>query len=131
MGYYRGRGKRVSFGVGGFLVGLFEGGKVLTLTKIGTGLTDAQFRELKERLLKLEVRTKPKEYGKIASALVPDRWVRPGLVVEVAADEITKSPSHSAGFALRFPRLVRFRDDKGVEQTTSLGELKKLYELQR
>ncbi len=54
---------------------------------------------------------------------MPDVWVRPSLVVEIAADEITKSPTHSAGYALRFPRLVRFRDDKNVEQATSVGEL--------
>jgi len=44
-------------------------------------------------------------------------------VVEVAADEITVSPTHTAGYALRFPRLVKFRDDKGVDQITTLEEV--------
>jgi len=43
--------------------------------------------------------------------------------VEVAADEMTKSPMHSAGVGLRFPRLIRFRDDKNVSQITTIAEL--------
>ncbi|MEJ2441803.1 MAG: hypothetical protein P8Y06_02705 [Patescibacteria group bacterium] len=52
------------------------------------------------------------------------------MVVEVAADDITKSPTHSAKYALRFPRLVRFRDDKGVKQATTVTEVKRLFEMQ-
>ena len=37
-------------------------------------------------------------------------WVEPKIVLEVLADEITKSPNHTAGYALRFPRVIRFRD---------------------
>ncbi|PIS13903.1 hypothetical protein COT65_01530 [Candidatus Shapirobacteria bacterium CG09_land_8_20_14_0_10_47_13] len=62
--------------------------------------------------------------------MAPDIWCRPGLVVEIQADNITLSPIHSAGLALRFPRLVRFRDDKSAEQTTTLSETRKLYQLQ-
>jgi len=51
--------------------------------------------------------------------------------VEIAADEITKSPTHTAGLALRFPRLVKFRDDKDPERATTVSEVKKLYKLQR
>jgi DNA ligase-1 len=50
--------------------------------------------------------------------------------VEIQADYITKSPIHTAQYALRFPRLVRFRDDKSPRQATSLDETKKLYQLQ-
>jgi len=52
------------------------------------------------------------------------------LVVEIAADEITKSPIHSSGYALRFPRLVKFRDDKKPADATSLTEIKKIFKLQ-
>jgi DNA ligase-1 len=131
MAYYVGRGKRASFGVGGFLVGVNKGEKILTLTKIGTGLTDEQFRQLYKRLKKIEVGKKPREYGKVDRTLDPDVWVQPSLVVEIAADEITKSPIHSSGYALRFPRLVRFRDDKDAEQATTVSEVKKLYEMQK
>ncbi|MCK4588340.1 ATP-dependent DNA ligase, partial [Candidatus Woesebacteria bacterium] len=109
MGYTAGKGKRVQFGVGQFLVGVRNKEKIKTLTKVGTGLTDEQFRELKRRLSKLETKEKPKGYV-VHKNLEPDYWVEPKLVVEIAADEITKSPTHSSGLALRFPRLIRFRD---------------------
>ena len=130
MGYTRGKGKRTQFGLGQFLVGVLGGEKIKTVTKIGTGLTDEQFREMKTRLVKLEVKEKPLEYD-IHKNYTPDVWVRPYLVVEIAADEISKSPTHSAGYALRFPRLVRFRDDKAPSEATTTLEIKKLFELQK
>ncbi|MFV1916877.1 MAG: ATP-dependent DNA ligase [Patescibacteria group bacterium] len=130
MGYTQGKGKRAEFGVGQFLVGIKHKGKIKTITKVGTGLTDDQFRELKKRLSKLEVRDKPKEY-EVPKDLEPDYWVKPELVVEIAADEITKSPKHTSGYALRFPRLVKFRDDKSINQATSISEVKKLFKLQK
>jgi len=128
MGYTQGRGKRAEFGVGQFLVGVKSGEKFVTTSKIGTGLTDEQFRELKKRLVKLEVRDQPKEY-EIHKNYTPDFWVIPSLVVEIAADEITKSPTHTAGLALRFPRLINFRDDKSPNEATTLAELKRLFDL--
>lgn len=129
MGYSRGKGRRAQFGVGQFLVGVRDGEKIKTISKVGTGLTDEQFKELNNRLEKISGDKKPKEY-EVHKNLEPDFWVTPKLVVEIAADEITKSPSHSAGLALRFPRLIKFRDDKGVSQATTLSEFKKLYKLQ-
>ncbi len=130
MGYSLGRGKRVSFGVGQFLVGILDGEIVKTVTKVGTGLTDEQFHELKKRLTGLEAKEKPKSYL-VDKLLEPDFWVEPSLVVEIAADEITVSPTHSSGFALRFPRLVRFREDKSPKEATTITELKRLYKLQK
>ena len=130
MGYSAGKGKRVSFGLGQFLVGVRDNDEIKTVTKVGTGLTDDQFRELKKRLTGLEVKEKPKNYL-VNKLLEPDYWVQPEIVVEIAADEITKSPTHTAGLALRFPRLVKFRDDKDPERATTVSEVKKLYKLQR
>jgi DNA ligase 1 len=151
MGYFIGKGKRTSFGIGGFLVGvnndigqsanlsaqagnkgqrLKERDQILALTKIGTGLTDELFRELKRRLKDLEAKEKPKEYEQVAKSLVPDIWVKPSLIVEIAADEITKSDIASSGYSLRFPRLVKFRDDKNVVSSTTLKEIKTLFRLQ-
>ena len=128
MGYTRGRGKRASFGIGQFLAGVKDGDKFKTISKVGTGLTDVQFRELSKRLLKIKVTDKPKEY-EVHKDLEPDFWVVPEVVVELAADEITKSPKHTAGLALRFPRLIEFRDDKSPGQATTLTEIKKLFKL--
>ncbi|MBN1169055.1 ATP-dependent DNA ligase [Candidatus Woesebacteria bacterium] len=130
MGYSRGRGKRADFGIGHFLAGLLDGEKIKTITKVGTGLTDDQFRELNKRLKKIKSKEKPKRYD-VHKDLVPDFWVEPELVVELAADEITKSPNHTAGYALRFPRLVKFRDDKEADQATTVTEIIQLIKLQK
>jgi len=130
MGYSVGKGRRAQFGVGQFLVGVRDDGKIRTVSKIGTGIKDEQFKEIKKRLSKIEIGKKPKEYV-VDKGLEPDYWIEPLLVVEIAADEITKSPRHTSKYALRFPRLVKFRSDKDLNQATSISELKKLFKLQR
>ncbi len=129
MGVTRGEGKRAGFGVGACLVGIRRGEHYVTITNIGTGLTDEQFRELKKRSDKFKVKEKPESYL-VEKNHTPDFWIKPGIVVEIQADNITKSPTHTAGLALRFPRLVRFRDDKPPEKITSLKEVEELYRLQ-
>ena len=130
MGYYKGRGKRTAFGLGGFLVGVRKGEQYVSISKIGTGLTDVQWREMKMRIKHQESREKPKAYAQVHKTLVPDVWIEPSLVTEIAADNITRSPVHSAGLALRFPRLVRFRDDKLPSQATTIREVKRISSLQ-
>ena len=138
MGAYRGRGKRAQFGVGGFLLGVAgSDDRYYTISRLGTGLSDEQFREAKRRMKAYEVREKPKEYV-ADSETAPDIWIRPSLVVEILADEITRSPRHTAGrvgddpgYSLRFPRLVRFRDDKKPEDATSIREIIRMYGLQK
>lgn len=126
MGYYRGKGKRSQFGIGAFLVGVLSSQKKLqTIAKIGTGLTDEEFKYIKKEADKYQVSKKPLQYD-VPKDLQPDVWVSPEIVVEIAADELTVSPLHSAGKALRFPRLVRFRDDKSWEQATSVKELESI-----
>ncbi len=130
MGYTSGKGKRVGFGIGQFLAGVKDGDTFKTITKVGTGLTDEQFRELNRRLKDVSSKEKPKEYL-VDKALEPDFWALPKVVVELAADEITVSPNHTAGLALRFPRLVRFRDDKSSNDITTNSELRELLKLQK
>src|SRR3989338_3088469 len=131
MGYDFGKGKRNGFGMGAFLVGVFDNqnDKFVTIAKIGTGLTDEEWRFLKVKSQILKVKEKPKNYlvDKLAEC---DIWITPKIVVEIKADEITKSPTHTAGLALRFPRLERFRDDKNPQEVTSLKELEKIYQTQ-
>lgn len=132
MGYNKGKGKRAQFGLGAFLVGVRKGNNFLTISKIGTGLSDEQWREMYQRCQKSNVKTqtKPKNYL-VDKNLEPDTWCAPKIVVEIEADNITRSPIHTAKYALRFPRLVRFRDDKAPTQATTLAEAKKLYKLQK
>lgn len=138
LGYYRGKGRRADFGTGALLAGVYESERdeFVTISKIGTGLSDAGWREMHSRAKTLEVDHRP---ARVNSILVPDVWLRPKVVVEVLADEITPSPRHTCartddqpGLALRFPRIVSFRaDDKEPEAATSVREILEMYRQQR
>lgn len=132
LGYYFGRGSRAAFGIGGFLCGLWNKSEqtFTTLTKVGTGLRDEEWIELKKRCDKLIVNTAPKNVV-FPKTLAPDVWVVPTIVVELGGDEISVSKNHTSGFALRFPRLITFRDDKAPTDTTSPEEIANLHTAQR
>lgn len=131
MGYYRGEGKRSTFGIGAFLVGVRNGESVVTVTKIGTGVTDAMWHDIYRQLEQLKSPVMPKSYRLVDKALIPDIWTIPKLVVEVAGDDLTKSPNHGAGIAIRFPRLVRIRNDKSPKDATSVSEIQDMYKHQK
>jgi len=90
-------------------------GDLLTIGRMGTGFTDELFKELTETL-KPEI---SEEVGKEVK-------LRPRIVVEVAYEEIQKSPTYSSGYALRFPRLVRIRTDKGLEDLDTVSRIDEL-----
>ncbi len=127
MGYYRGEGKRSGFGIGAFLVGVKKGEQFVTITKIGTGVSDELWKDLRKKLQVLRVNRKPKEYADVDTMFLPDVWAEPRLVVEIAGDDLTKSKTHGAGVAVRFPRLVRIRDDKSPHDVTSVAEIRRMY----
>lgn len=136
LGYYAGSGKRADFGIGAFLVGVFnkERDSFETIAKIGTGLKDEGWRELKRWCDEWAVSEKPKNVV-CSKELYPDVWVHPEIVCVIRADEITESPLHTAGktekrlgYALRFPRFIEYREDKGPEEVTTVAEIKRLYE---
>ena len=138
LGYYRGKGKRAEFGAGALLAGVYDADRdeFVTISKLGTGLSDQGWRDIHQRLTSLEVPEKP---ARVNSLFVPDAWLKPQIVVEVLADEITPSPRHTAGmtadrpgFALRFPRIVSLRTaDKKPEDATSVREIREMSEQQR
>lgn len=130
MAAYKGKGKRTGFGFGGFLLGVLgEGEKYFTISNLGTGLTDEQFKDMAKTVGRLKVSQKPKEYN-VNKLTQPDVWVKPEIVLEILSDEITKSPHHTAGYSLRFPRLIKIRSDKSPAQSTSVSEIIKLYKMQ-
>ncbi|MBI5123034.1 ATP-dependent DNA ligase [Candidatus Roizmanbacteria bacterium] len=131
MGYDLGKGKRTDFGMGAFLVGVYDRDKdqFVTVAKIGTGLTDEEWKELNLKSKIQMTKSKPNNYL-VDKMMECDVWISPRIVVEIRADEITKSPTHTAGLALRFPRLERFRDDKTPQETTSLKEVEKMFKSQ-
>jgi DNA ligase 1 len=137
LGYIFGRGKRAAFGVGALLVGVYDKKRdmFVTVSKIGTGLSDEEWQSIRQRTQGLVVDHKP---ARVASLIEPSVWVEPEIVIEVLADEITRSPIHTAGkvgeepgYALRFPRLVAFREnDKKPEDATTVDELIEMYQNQ-
>ncbi|MGD0177662.1 MAG: ATP-dependent DNA ligase [Candidatus Bathyarchaeia archaeon] len=92
-------------------------GEFLVVGKTFKGLTDQEFVEITKRLL--ELKTKETDYTV---------YVKPSIVVEVAFNEIQHSPHYKSGFALRFARIARFRDDKQVGDADTLQRLSKLYQ---
>jgi DNA ligase 1 len=144
VGYDRGRGKRAALGIGSVLGAVYDPmhDRYRTVARVGSGLDDAGWRQLRERLDALRV---PQPPAQVEAAVTPDVWVEPRYVMEVRAGGITRSPQHTAGaggpiddgdnqgtprrftgYALRFPRIVRLRDDKGAEDATTEAELVEL-----
>jgi DNA ligase-1 len=136
LGYYFGRGKKVNFGMGALLGGVYDREKdeFVSIAKIGTGITDEQWRTFKKDLDQVKQDQMDKRIN-IDKKLIPDQWVYPEIVVTVEADEITKSPVHTCardkdgvGLALRFPRLKVWKRDKDAEDCTSVEEVVDMFE---
>ena len=92
-------------------------GKLVNVGKAYTGLTDAEIATFTRRFLDMTVED-----------LGYTRMVRPEVVLEVAFDSIQHSGRHMSGYALRFPRIVRIRDDKPVEEIDTLERVAELYD---
>ncbi|MFC1842472.1 ATP-dependent DNA ligase [Candidatus Dependentiae bacterium] len=136
LGYYAGKGKRAHFGIGAFLVGVYNKKEDIfqTIAKVGTGVKDLEWVELKNRCDKIAVKDRPKNV-QCPKELAPDVWVSPEIVCLIRADDISRSPLHAAGrtshelgFALRFPRFMGYRPDKSPTEATTVVEIKRLYE---
>jgi len=138
LGYYAGRGARAKLGIGSLLAGVYdpESDTFKTVAKIGSGLTEEEWIKMKGLLDEIRVDNKP---SRVVSILEPDIWVEPKYVVEVRADEITRSPVHTAGkdegelgYALRFPRVEKFvRIDRKPEDATTVKEILEMYNMQK
>jgi DNA ligase 1 len=92
-------------------------GRLVNVGKAYTGLTDAEIATMTRRFLDITI--EDQRYG---------RLVKPEVVLEVAFDSIQHSTRHKSGYALRFPRIVRIRDDKPVEEIDTLERVAELYE---
>ena len=96
-----------------------DGDDYRVIGKTFKGLTDEEFEWMTRRLLELKVRETEQTV-----------YVRPEVVVEVAFNEIQRSPHYRSGFALRFARVTRIRQDKGSEDADTLDWVRELYEKQ-
>ena len=123
IGAYWGRGKRSRM-LGAFLLGVYNEGQIEPITKIGTGFSEYFMREITERL---EMMNEKPSNVKAIKAIKPDVWLSPKEVWEIRFDSITKSPKYTLGFSLRFPRFIRIRNDKRIEDCTSTEQLNHYY----
>ena len=90
--------------------------ELLMVGKTFKGLTDEEFEEMTKRLLELKIR---EEGGVI--------YVRPEVVVEVAFNDVQRSPKYKCGYALRLARIVRIRDDKKPEEADDITAIEKVF----
>jgi DNA ligase-1 len=137
VGYYKGSGRRSPFGLGAILGAVFneKDGTYDAICKIGTGMSDEILKEMSKKLKKFSKKEQPKNV-RVIDTLIPDVWTLPKYVITVDADEITKNISNKTkliggGLSLRFPRLIEFDRDKGVEDITSVVELESMYEMRK
>ncbi len=89
---------------------------LLTIGKAYTGLTDAEIATMTELFHRITLR----DHGRY-------RTVHPEVVVEIAFDRIMRSTRHRSGFAMRFPRIVRIRDDKTAADIDTLATVEALF----
>ncbi len=92
----------------------------LDLGKTFKGLKDDDLKFLTENLPKYKI----EDYGWMIK-------VKPVFVVEIAFDEVVESKKYSSGFSLRFARVKRFRFDKNVNEIADIGEIRKIFEMER
>jgi len=94
-------------------------GEFVPLGRVGTGVTEEQLDEF-TRLLKPLI-----EYESGSEVVI-----KPEIVVEIAYQEIQKSSKYKSGYALRFPRVIRLRDDKSLGEVDIIERISRLYEAQ-
>ncbi len=153
VGYWYGKGHRAKLGIGTLLTAVYDRERDVftTVTRLGTGFSEEEWVRLRGMLDEIREAQRP---ARVESLLVPDVWCLPRYVVEIQADEITRSPMHTTGrgrgqgnsegrgdgggatagaegilgYALRFPRVVGFlRADREAEDATTVLEVIGLY----
>jgi len=95
-------------------------GSYVVFGRVASGFSDEQLADMTERLKPLITG----EHGRVVD-------VRPEVIVEVKFEEIQQSPIYSSGYALRFPRLVKIRDDLSSEEVNSFSRVMNIYSVQQ
>lgn len=101
-----------------FTFAVWDGDALVPFTKAYSGLTDAEFTRITAWVRKNTL----ERFG-------PVRRVEPHHVFEIAFEGIQESPRHKSGVALRFPRMLRWREDKPVQEANTLADLKEMLRL--
>ncbi|MBX3187441.1 MAG: ATP-dependent DNA ligase [Labilithrix sp.] len=115
----RGHGRRAGV-LSDYTFSVWSEGELLTVGKAYSGLTDEEIKTMTARLETIAIGEE--RHGYLA--------VHPQIVLEVAFDGLQRSDRHSSGFALRFPRIARIRDDKRPEDADTLEAVRALWDAQ-
>lgn len=92
-------------------------GELVNIGKAYSGLTDVEIAAMTEHFKATTI----ERHG-------PVHRVEPTVVLEIAFDRIQESSRHKSGYAMRFPRIARIRDDKTVDQISTIDEVRRIYE---
>lgn len=120
-----GEGKRAKW-LSSYYLACNDNGKLLEIGKVSTGLKEKReeglsFDEVTELLRPLIL----EQEGRYVK-------VKPKIILEVAYEEIQKSPTYDSGYALRFPRVIRNRsDEKGINDINTIKDVERLYRTQK
>ena len=114
-----GHGKRAKV-LSDYTFAVRDGDRLLNVGKAYSGLTDAEIARMTQWFL-----------GHTLADQGFVRLVEPKVVLEVAFNAVMRSDRHESGFALRFPRILRLRDDKSPDEIDTLGTVKEIYERQK
>jgi len=112
----RGTGKRASLYTD-YTFAVWSGGELVPFAKAYSGLTDKEIRRVDNFVRRNTLET----FG-------PVRSVKPQLVFELGFEGIQKSTRHKSGVAVRFPRILRWREDKKIEDADTLDAIHALLE---
>ncbi len=137
VGAFYGKGKRGGK-LGTLLMAAYdpENDVFKTVCKVGTGFTDEDINKMHELFSPYII---DHRHPRVVSSLEADVWFEPVKVAEIIGAELTLSPAHTccmdevrkgAGISIRFPRFIRWRDDKGPEDATTENELLEMYKRQ-
>jgi len=147
LGFYIGRGDRSQFGFGALLAGVYDPkeDKYYSIGKVGSGFTEEEMGVMLKDMNKLKIKdNKQPENVVVDKSLYPDVWLEPKIVMEIDADEITRSPNHTAakgvkakvknddfskGLSIRFPRMKKWMRDK--DYPNNVDEIIRMYELRK
>ncbi len=119
VGAEYGHGKRAGV-LSDYTFAVWDGDRLRVVGKAYSGLQDAEIAQLTQFFLQHTVR----DLGRF-------KVVEPKVVLEVAFDAVTRSHRHDSGYALRFPRILRVRDDKAPQEASTLADVQALYRRQR
>ena len=113
-----GHGKRIKV-LSDYTFAIRDGDQLLNVGKAYSGLTDTEIAEMTQWFLQHTIEDQGFR-----------RLVEPQIMLEVAFNDVMKSDRHASGFALRFPRILRIRTDKRVDEIDTLETVREIYERQ-